>query len=121
MPSAIYDAADTYGAKNLLVQWCTDTGVWVGQGVSPIGNYTIEVEGYREYASRRSFFGIVDPDSKDINVRLNSAEFDGLIEMNVLTADFDQLWKNHAVRVFVISCDEQGAPFYTKMKPPLPF
>lgn len=122
MPSKIFETAKEYGAKNLLVQWNTDAGVWIGQGATARGNYTIEVQGYYEYAARSTCFGLVDPESKDVNVRLNSAEFDGLIEMNVLTADFDQLWKNHAVFVFAISLDVTGEkPYYTKLAGPAPF
>lgn len=122
MPSLIFETAEKYGPKNLLVRWNTDGGVWLGQGATARGNYTIEVQGFYEYVARTTVLGLIDPESKDVNVRLNSAEFDGLIEMNVLTADFDQLWKNKAVDVFAISLDVTGEkPYYTKLAGPAPF
>lgn len=118
----IFETAEKFGPKNLLVRCSTDTGVWVGQGVTARGNYALEVQGFYEYARRATVLGLIDPESKDVNVRLNSTEFDSLIEMNVLTADFDQLWKNKAVDVFAISLDVTGEkPYYTKLAGPAPF
>lgn len=114
----IYQAAATYGAKNLLVK-CVSP---FADGSNSVGyeNYTIDIQGYAEHCQKNGpKAGLFDPETKDFNVCMTSVEI-VLIEMNVLTSDFDQLWLNELVMVFVISCDESGEPFYTKLQGPSP-
>ena len=112
----IFETAEKYGAKNLLVK-CQ--GPFIGKfNWMTYGNYTVDVQGYAEYCQKNgAVAGLINPESKDFNVCMTSVEI-VLIAMNVFTSDFDQLWRNEVVTVFVISCDESGEPFYTKLQPP---
>lgn len=114
----IYQAAATYGAKNLLVK-CESPFV-DGYNSIGYGNYTIDIQGYAEYCQKNGLMaGLIDPEARDFNVCMTSVAI-VLIEMNVLTRDFDRLWRDGVVTVFVISCDDSGEPFYTKLQGPEP-
>ena len=118
MPSMIFETAEKFGPKNLLVKCATP--FVDGSNSVAYGNYTIDIQGYAEYCQKNGPMpGLIDPETKDFNVCMTSVAI-VLIEVNVLTGGFDRLWRDGVVTVFVISGDINGDPYYTKLQAPEP-